>query len=74
MLFYTSTPLTGCFFNFSQCIWSCISSGGQSTFYRDNKTERSIFKMFAAVAFIKEDNIIQAYEALEEHICLNVNF
>ncbi|KAF0985481.1 hypothetical protein HZS_1726 [Henneguya salminicola] len=26
--------------------------------------------MFAAVAFIKEDNVIQAYEALEEHICL----
>ncbi|KAF0990410.1 hypothetical protein HZS_7355, partial [Henneguya salminicola] len=27
--------------------------------------------MFAAVAFIKEDNVIQAFEALGEHICLN---
>ncbi|KAF0987166.1 hypothetical protein HZS_4220 [Henneguya salminicola] len=27
--------------------------------------------MFVAVAFIKEDNVIRAYEALEEHICLN---
>ncbi|KAF0985958.1 hypothetical protein HZS_7380 [Henneguya salminicola] len=71
MFCYTSTPLTGCFFHFSQCIWPCIRSGGHSTFYRDNETERSIFKMFAAVAFIKEDNVIQAYEAMEEHICLN---
>ncbi|KAF0985296.1 hypothetical protein HZS_6898 [Henneguya salminicola] len=27
--------------------------------------------MFAPVAFIKEDNVIQAHEALEQHICLN---
>ncbi|KAF0991278.1 hypothetical protein HZS_3762 [Henneguya salminicola] len=27
--------------------------------------------MFAAVALIQEDDVIQAYEALEEHICLN---
>ncbi|KAF0986233.1 hypothetical protein HZS_8130, partial [Henneguya salminicola] len=71
MFCYTSTPLTGFFFNFSQCIWPRIQSGGQSTFYRDYETERSIFKMFAAVPFIKENNVIQAYEALEEHICLN---
>ncbi|KAF0988424.1 hypothetical protein HZS_2192 [Henneguya salminicola] len=37
-------------------------------FFSNNETARSIFKMFAAVAFIKEDNVIQAYEALEEHI------
>ncbi|KAF0988179.1 hypothetical protein HZS_4073, partial [Henneguya salminicola] len=29
--------------------------------------------MFSAVAFIKEDNVIQAYEAKEEHICLNAS-
>ncbi|KAF0985406.1 hypothetical protein HZS_3623, partial [Henneguya salminicola] len=45
--------------------------GGQSTLYRDNVTASSIFKIFLAFAFIKEDNVIQAYEALEEHICLN---
>ncbi|KAF0992899.1 hypothetical protein HZS_2532 [Henneguya salminicola] len=27
--------------------------------------------MFAAVVFIKEDNVVQAYESLEENICLN---
>ncbi|KAF0992072.1 LOW QUALITY PROTEIN: hypothetical protein HZS_4097 [Henneguya salminicola] len=27
--------------------------------------------MFSAFAFIEEDNVIRAYEALEEHICLN---
>ncbi|KAF0991729.1 hypothetical protein HZS_2475 [Henneguya salminicola] len=27
--------------------------------------------MFAAIAFIEEDNVIRAYEALEEHLCLN---
>ncbi|KAF0985632.1 hypothetical protein HZS_6496 [Henneguya salminicola] len=56
MFFYPSTPLTECFFHFSQCIWRRIQSGGRSTLYRDNETVRSIFKMFAAVAFIKEDN------------------
>ncbi|KAF0990988.1 hypothetical protein HZS_7947, partial [Henneguya salminicola] len=29
--------------------------------------------MFVAVAFIKEDIIIQAYEGLEVHICLNAS-
>ncbi|KAF0986377.1 hypothetical protein HZS_4704 [Henneguya salminicola] len=71
IFFYPSTPLTGYFFHFSQCIWRRNQSGGQSTLYRDNETARSIFKMFAAFASIKEDNVIQAYEALEEHICLN---
>ncbi|KAF0985737.1 hypothetical protein HZS_6666, partial [Henneguya salminicola] len=46
-------------------------SGWQSTLYRDNETARSILKIFADVAFIKEDNVIRAYEALEEHICLD---
>ncbi|KAF0985895.1 hypothetical protein HZS_5295 [Henneguya salminicola] len=27
--------------------------------------------MFAAFAFIQEYNVIQAYEAWEEHICIN---
>ncbi|KAF0988821.1 hypothetical protein HZS_809 [Henneguya salminicola] len=27
--------------------------------------------MFAAIAFIQEDNAIRAYEALEEYLCLN---
>ncbi|KAF0988273.1 hypothetical protein HZS_2680 [Henneguya salminicola] len=27
--------------------------------------------MFAAIAFIQEDNVIRVYEALQEHICLN---
>ncbi|KAF0988873.1 hypothetical protein HZS_6106 [Henneguya salminicola] len=69
MFWFPGKPLTGFFFHFSQCIWHRIQSGGQSTLYRDNKTARSIFKMFAAVAFVEEDNVIQAYEALEEHIC-----
>ncbi|KAF0988775.1 hypothetical protein HZS_7827 [Henneguya salminicola] len=71
MFCYPSTPLPDVFFHFSQCIWHRIQSGGQSTLYKDNETARSIFKMFVAFAFIKKDNIIQAYEALEEHICLN---
>ncbi|KAF0985537.1 hypothetical protein HZS_3757 [Henneguya salminicola] len=54
MFCYPNTSLTGCFFTFSQCIWRRIQSCGQSTLYRDNETARSIFKMFAAVAFIKE--------------------
>ncbi|KAF0987790.1 hypothetical protein HZS_7713 [Henneguya salminicola] len=71
MFCYPSTSLTGCFFHFLQCIWRRVQSGGQSTLYKDNETARSIFKMFAAVSFIKEDNVIRTYEALEEHICLN---
>ncbi|KAF0990695.1 hypothetical protein HZS_6473 [Henneguya salminicola] len=62
MFYYPSTPLTGCFFHFSQFIWRRIQNGG------DNETSRSIFKMFAAIAFIKKDNVIQAYETLEEDI------
>ncbi|KAF0993149.1 hypothetical protein HZS_5052 [Henneguya salminicola] len=27
--------------------------------------------MFAAIAFIEEDNVIRAYEALEEYLCLS---
>ncbi|KAF0988370.1 hypothetical protein HZS_5684 [Henneguya salminicola] len=74
MFCYPSTSLAGCIFHFSQCIGCRIQSGRQLTLYRDNETAGSIFKMFAAVAFIKEDNAIQAYEALEEHIYLNENF
>ncbi|KAF0986125.1 hypothetical protein HZS_2807 [Henneguya salminicola] len=59
------------FVNFTKCIWHSIQSGGQSTLYKDNETARSIFNMFAAFAFIKEDNVIRAYEALKEHICYN---
>ncbi|KAF0986663.1 hypothetical protein HZS_7250 [Henneguya salminicola] len=72
MFFYPSTPLIGCFFNFSKCIWRRIQSGGRSTLYRDKETATSTFKMFSAFASMKEDNVIQAYEALEEHICLNI--
>ncbi|KAF0985581.1 hypothetical protein HZS_7779 [Henneguya salminicola] len=61
------------FFHFSQCIWRRIQSGGQSTLYRDNETATSIFNMFAAVAFIQEDNVIQVYEALEGHIYICIN-
>ncbi|KAF0985312.1 hypothetical protein HZS_1902, partial [Henneguya salminicola] len=71
MFYYPRTPLTGFSFYFSQCIWRRIPSGEQSTLYRDNETASLIFKMFAAVAFIQEMNVIQAYEAYEEHICLN---
>ncbi|KAF0985642.1 hypothetical protein HZS_3512 [Henneguya salminicola] len=55
---YPITPLAGCFFHFSQCIWHRIQSGGQSTLYKDNETARSIFKMFVAFAFIQEDHVI----------------
>ncbi|KAF0992523.1 hypothetical protein HZS_3771 [Henneguya salminicola] len=59
------------FFLINQCVWRLILSGWQSTLYRYNKTAKSIFKRFAVFAFIQEDNAIEAYEALEEHIYLN---
>ncbi|KAF0990169.1 hypothetical protein HZS_2122 [Henneguya salminicola] len=57
MFCYPSTPLTGCFFNFSQCIWHRIKVRGDQHY-----TE--IMKQ-------REDNVIRSYEALEEHICLD---
>ncbi|KAF0985261.1 hypothetical protein HZS_770 [Henneguya salminicola] len=73
MFYYLSTPLTGCFFPFSQCIWRRIQSGGQSTLYRDNETARSIFKMFAAFAFIKEDKRTKHWKNTYASIFLNNN-
>ncbi|KAF0989888.1 hypothetical protein HZS_480 [Henneguya salminicola] len=73
MFCYTSTPLTGCFFNFRQCIWRRIQSGGQSTLYRDNETARTIFKMFAAVAFIHENNRTKHWKNLYASMGLNKN-
>ncbi|KAF0987266.1 hypothetical protein HZS_6099 [Henneguya salminicola] len=39
-----------------QCIWRRIQIGGQSILYWDNERARSIFKIFAAIAFIQGDN------------------
>ncbi|KAF0985404.1 hypothetical protein HZS_2026, partial [Henneguya salminicola] len=73
MFCYQSTPLAGCFFRFSQCKCRCIQSGGQSTLYRDNETARSIFKMFATVAFNKEDNCMKHWENIYASIVMKNN-
>ncbi|KAF0991722.1 hypothetical protein HZS_7228 [Henneguya salminicola] len=53
-----STSLTICFSPLVNVYGVAIMAAGQSTLYRDNEIARSIFNMFAAIAFIQEDNVI----------------
>ncbi|KAF0990352.1 hypothetical protein HZS_102 [Henneguya salminicola] len=54
MFYYPSTPLTGCFFHFSQCIWRRIESGGQSTLYRDMKHRGQSFRCLRLLHLLKK--------------------
>ncbi|KAF0990506.1 hypothetical protein HZS_2278 [Henneguya salminicola] len=44
---------------------------GGSTLNRDNNTARSIFKIFAAIAFIQEDNAVSRVQSIYALMFLN---
>ena len=61
----------GCFFHFSQAIFGKIQSLGLEVRYKDDEEFAHKFHMLAALAFVPEPDVINAFEAVSEDFPLD---
>ena len=56
----------GCFYHLGQCIWRKVQDLGFSQAYRDDEGYSVNVRMIPALAFVPEDDVLDAYETLAE--------
>ena len=68
MTVYPDANINGCFFHLSQSIWRKIQITGLSNSYISDANCRLYCKMLAALAFLNPDEVIDAFEELNEDL------
>ena len=61
----------GCFFHFSQAIFTKMQSLGLQVRYRDDEDFAYKVRMLAVLAFVPEPDVINAFEAVSEDFPLD---
>lgn len=61
---FSKTAISGCLFHFGQCLWRRIQSCGLQRKYNTDPQFSLNIKKLMALAFVPEDDVIFAYDAL----------
>lgn len=66
---FQETTITGCNFHFNQTLWREVQELGRATLYRDNEDIRNHIRMCAALAYLPEETLPDAWLIIMEGAC-----
>jgi hypothetical protein len=68
---FPDSVITGCNFNFNQCLWIQIQNIGLAVEYKEDEQVRIIFRMCAALAYLPIDEVEEGWLMIMESVPQN---